>query len=106
LPHPCPLSSLSHSGNPESVLAGEGSIGERGLRPLSKSLSVVTGVSKRGANPSKLTGAFKRGETPLSISPPLLIAGHSRGAKPLFQIPPPLLITSPGEGDTGGEVYI
>jgi hypothetical protein len=35
-------------------LAGEGSERERGLHPLSKSLPVVTGVSKRGARPSFL----------------------------------------------------
>jgi hypothetical protein len=55
---PLLLSSLRHFTNPEFILAGEGSIKERGLRPLSKFLPLFT------------YGAFKRGVSPSSFSSP------------------------------------
>jgi hypothetical protein len=43
-----PLSSLRNFTKPEFILAGEGNIEERGLRPLSNFLLFTYGAFKRG----------------------------------------------------------
>jgi len=71
LPHPRPLSSPGYSDKPEFLLAGEGSIGERGRSPLSIFLP-LSNVFICGARSILLIGEGSVGERLVGVKSKLI----------------------------------
>jgi len=81
LPHPCPLSSLEQFTKPEFILAGEGNLRERGLRPLSNSLPLSNKLTfdivlsyrfERGVHPEGTKGVSLGGQNTRNRIKPIL----------------------------------